>query len=770
MAEASEIPSEPLAGEAEHPGGLAPNEFGPDTRGEFYVLKDGDLFAVFASNGDMNGPQGIAGEAQSKDGLFLRDTRMLSRLVLTLNQTQPIPMEAEVDDDAVVFRCDAANTRLIDSDGHIFESYQIHISRERFLGISFVHEAVELTNFGLHNAALDVVFDCYADYRDIFEVRGAERHIRGRHLAPRSTDNGVIFSYLTFDEIVLSTEIVFDTPVVVRGSRVHLKLEIPAGKSASIRFAVRVSQQRPESRKGRSGHGASGGDFDQMVPDRAKALATVRNRVRARIERTRRITTDRPEFDAWLLRSSSDLAMLTAELPTGPYPHAGTPWFSVPFGRDGIVTALQGLWLDPGLAAGVLDFLAANQATETSEIRDAEPGKIMHETRDGEMARAGEVPFKLYYGGADQTLLFVMLAGAYYRRTADLEHIRRLEPSIRAALAWARDYGDKDGDGLIEYSRASETGLRNQGWKDSEDAIFHADGTLCDGPIALIEIQAYHVAALRDGAELLAALGSADEAAHMRLDAENLSAKIDEKFWDDDLKSFCIGLDGNKERIRVVSSNAGHMLFAGAVADDRARQLAETLRAPALLTGWGLRTIAAGAARYNPMGYHTGSIWPHDNSLIAAGLARYGYTRDASRITTTLFDSACEFDHHRLPELWCGFDRREHGRPVAYPSACAPQAWAAGAPFLCLASCLGLTVDALNSTVHVRKPVLPGAVSQLTVTDLRIGDHGVDLRFIEEDDGTTVLEVLHVPGGDQRIDRWRSGGDMTGRSPHGLPG
>lgn len=747
MSKVSDIPSEPLAEEAIHPGGLAPNDFGPDTRGEFYVLKDGDLFAVFASNGDMNGPQGIAGEAQSKDGLFLRDTRMLSRLVLTLNQTQPIPMEAEVDDDAVVFRCDTANMRLIDSEGHIFDPYQIHVSRERFLGINFLHEAVELTNYGLQNAVLDVVFDCYADYRDIFEVRGAERHVRGRHLAPRSTDNGVIFSYLTFDNIILSTEIVFDVPVVVRGSRVHINLEIPAGKSASIHLAVRVWQEHPDSSKGEHPGGRSGGDFNQAVPDRTLALSTVRNRVRARIDRTQRITTDRPEFDAWLLRSSSDLAMLTADLPTGPYPYAGTPWFSVPFGRDGIIAAMQCLWLDPRLAAGVLDFLATKQATGTSEIRDAEPGKIMHETRAGEMARTGEVPFELYYGGADQTLLFVMLAGAYYRRTGDLEHIRRLEPSIRAALAWARDYGDKDGDHLIEYSRASETGLRNQGWKDSEDAIFHADGTLCDGPIALIEIQAYHVAALRDGAELLTALGSADEAARMRLHAENLSAKIDEKFWDDDLKSFCIGLDGNKERIRVVSSNAGHVLFAGAAADERTRQLAETLRTPALLTGWGLRTIAAGAARYNPMGYHTGSIWPHDNSLIAAGLARYGYTRDASRITTALFNAACEFDHHRLPELWCGFDRREHGRPVAYPSACAPQAWAAGAPFLCLVSSLGLTVDAVDRTVHVRRPDLPVAVSQLTIADLRIGDHGVDLRFVRRDDGTTVLEVLNVPEG-----------------------
>ena len=750
LAEAKEIPFEPLAEEIPHPGGLAPNEFGPDTRGEFHVLKDGDLFAVFASNGDMNGPEGIAGEAQSKDGLFLRDTRMLSRLVLTLNQTQPIPMEAEVDDDAVLFRCDTANTRLIDSGGRVFESYQIHVSRERFLGVNYLHEVVELSNYSLQDAALDLVFDCYADYRDIFEVRGAERHVRGRHLAPRSTDNGVRFSYRTFDDIILSTEIAFDVPVVVRGSRIHLGLDIQAGQTAQVRFAVRVWQERDSRNdQGEAGHpdGSSADNFDQRVPDRAEALAAVRGRVGARVGRTRQITTDRPEFDAWLLRSSSDLAMLTAELPTGPYPHAGTPWFSVPFGRDGIIAAMQSLWLDPGLAAGVLEFLAKTQATETSEFRDAEPGKILHETRGGEMARAGEVPFELYYGGAGQTLLFVMLAGAYYRRTADLERIRRLEPSIRAALAWAREYGDKDGDGLIEYFRASDTGLKNQGWKDSEDAIFHADGKLCEGPIALVEIQAYQVAALRDGSELLAGLGHADEAAEMRLSAKSLAEKIDKEFWDDDLKSFCIGLDGNKDRIRVVSSNAGHMLFAGAVSEDRASQLAETLRAPSLLTGWGLRTIAAGAARYNPMGYHNGSIWPHDNSLIAAGLSRYGHTEDASRITTTLFDAACEFQHHRLPELWCGFDRREHGRPVAYPSACAPQAWAAGASFLCLASCLGLTVDAVNRIVHVRKPALPAAVSQLTISDLQIGGRGVDLRFVKQERGNTVLEVLHVPEG-----------------------
>src|SRR6056297_1466465 len=376
-----------------------------------------------------------------------------------------------------------------------------------------------------------------------------------------------------------------------------------------------------------------------------------------RIERLSGIATSRPAFDAWLARSAGDLAILISDLPTGPYPYAGIPWFSVPFGRDGLITALQTLWLDPALAAGVLDFLAATQATGQDAFRDSEPGKILHEHRNGELARTGAVPFHHYYGGIDQTLLFVVLAQAYWRRTADIERLRRLAPATRAALDWAQIHGDRDGDGFIEYRRSAETGLRNQGWKDSDDAVFHADGRLCTGPVALVEVQGYHVAALRAAAEIFEALGEGDAAPGLRRRADTLIARIDEAYWDDALGTYCLALDAEGRAVRVSTSNAGHLPFCGAALPERLGRLFDTLASPQLRSGWGIRTLATSAARYNPMGYHNGSVWPHDNSLVAAGAARAGNPALARQITTELFEASCHFPEHRLPELWCGLPR-----------------------------------------------------------------------------------------------------------------
>ncbi|TCD14473.1 amylo-alpha-1,6-glucosidase [Oricola cellulosilytica] len=737
--ESFDNPQDDLAEQA-----FAPNEFGPDTRGEFEVLKDGDLFAVFATNGDMNGPLGGRAELYSKDGLFFRDTRVLSRFVLSINDTSLVPMAVSGDDDGVLLRCDLANARLIDTRGREIKPYEIHISRERFLSDA-MYERVEIANYGTVEADLDVVLDCYSDFRDIFEIRGTRRRIFGTNLPPERHENGVVFSYETTDGHCLTTDISFDRPVKMMGSRAHFDVRLPPGGSAALQCIVRACEEREASEQHDdvACHGSC--DLDRPPRERATALAGARARFADRATRMREISSDRPEFDAWLWRSASDLTMLTAELPTGPYPHAGVPWFSVPFGRDGLIAALQTLWIDSTLAAGVLAFLAESQAKEMSVFRDSEPGKILHETRGGAMARTGEVPFERYYGGIDQTLLFVVLAGAYYRRTADIELIRRLAPAIDAALEWAHNYGDRDGDGFVEYERASESGLRNQGWKDSEDSIFHADGTLGEGAIALIEVQAYLYAALRAGADIAEALKNPKRGTALRARADDLRERIDSAFWDDELCSYCIGLDGKKKPIRVNTSNAGHVLFAGAALPHRNKVLAQTLLKPDIFTGWGVRTVAAGAARFNPMGYHNGSIWPHDNSLIAAGLARNGFHNEACRVSEALFHAAREFPEYRLPELWCGFDRSSYGQPVAYPSACSPQAWAAGAAFLCLEACLGLTLDALTMTVTVRNPVLPPGVDELTLTDIHLRGHPVTLKFCRTGEMSAGVEVLEAP-------------------------
>ncbi|HKA01067.1 MAG TPA: amylo-alpha-1,6-glucosidase, partial [Candidatus Solibacter sp.] len=457
------------------------------------------------------------------------------------------------------------------------------------------------------------------------------------------------------------------------------------------------------------------------------------------------IRTSDAQMDAWIDRASADVQMLTTELPTGPYPYAGLPWFNTPFGRDGIITALECLWMRPGLARGVLAYLAATQATESIAHQDAEPGKILHETRSGEMAALGEMPFGRYYGSVDATPLFVLLAGAYYERTADREFVRTLWPHIEAALAWIDGFGDRDGDGFVEYHRKASSGLLHQGWKDSDDAVFHADGSPAEGPVALCEVQAYVFAARRAAASLASALGYADRAAELTQQAEALRKNFEAAFWCDDLSTYVIALDGEKRPCRVRTSNAGHCLFGGIVTPERAMRVAQTLLSPESFSGWGIRTVAASEARYNPMGYHNGSVWPHDAGIIALGLARYGFEDKALRMLTGLFEASMHFDMQRMPELFCGFERQPNEGPVLYPVACSPQAWSAASVFLLIQACLGLEINALESQISFTRPQLPPFLGELRIHNLQVAGATVNLLVARQERDVSV-DVLHREG------------------------
>jgi glycogen debranching enzyme len=396
--------------------------------------------------------------------------------------------------------------------------------------------------------------------------------------------------------------------------------------------------------------------------------------------------------------------MMTTMLPTGPYPYAGVPWFNTPFGRDGLITALECLWLQPELARGVLAYLASTQATEVIPEQDAEPGKILHETRNGEMAALGEMPFARYYGSVDATPLFVHLAVEYYKRTGDRKFVECIWPNVEAALHWMHRYGDRDGDGFLEYSCECHDGLVHQGWKDSDDAIFHADGSLARGPIAVCEVQGYAYAAWRAGAALAADFGRVEQAKDFAKRAETLRVRFDNAFWWDEAGTYALALDGDKRPCQVRASNAGQCLFSGIAFPERAIGLAQTLLARESFSGWGVRTLATSGPRYNPMGYHNGGVWPHDNALIACGLAQYGMAEEASRIFTGLFDTAMYLDLHRVPELFCGFPRDPGEGPVLYPVACAPQAWSAASIFLLFQASLGLTIDGCASKISFVRP------------------------------------------------------------------
>jgi glycogen debranching enzyme len=428
-----------------------------------------------------------------------------------------------------------------------------------------------------------------------------------------------------------------------------------------------------------------------------------------------------------------------ADTPYGKYPYAGVPWYNTAFGRDGIITALQTLWLAPQLSRDVLKFLSAYQATDMDHASDAEPGKIFHEIRGGEMSALGEVPFKKYYGTIDSTPLYLVLAGEYYERTADFDTIKSIWPNILAAIDWINNYGDQDGDGFVEYNHKAEKGLTNQAWKDSFDAVFYDNGILADPPLALCEVQGYVYAAKVQAAKLMELFGNKDRAAQLAEEANTLKVAFNKQFWDEELSCYVLALDGQKRPCRVKSSNAGQVLFTGIAYPEMAAELVNTLMQPDMFNGWGIRTISVNELRYNPMSYHNGSVWPHDVSLIAAGFAKYGYHDEVAKLATGLFDASLFLHLQRLPELFCGFERRKGEAPTSYPVACSPQAWSVATVFMILQSLLQIKIVPAKKEISFHNPFLPSYLQVIKISGLVVDGFVAELEIENHNNLVNVL-------------------------------
>jgi glycogen debranching enzyme len=702
--------------------------------GSAQVLKHLDLFLVSDAFGDVHpDSRGM--------GLYDCDTRILSCSVLRVAGHRPVVLHSDpggswrgvVTATNPEFRKDPGDK--MGGGGERIGRQTISIGRERTIAEAY-RERLDIQNHGPIPFDLDVELELDADYADIFEVRGYARPGRGQLLPTEVTANGLRFGYRGLDGVTVHTDVTFDPPPDLRpaaddrvGSVVaRWNGPLRPGERRIVAWTIQATREPDESL-----HGLHP---DALDPGHAHA---------AWLESCADIETDNELINQVIRRSVSDLRLLESTDPLGePFIAAGVPWFSALFGRDSLITSLQSLPFLPRLAVETLEILASRQATAEDPWRDAEPGKMLHELRSGEMSRTGELPFSPYYGSVDATPLWLILLGETFDWTGDDGLVDRLWPNALAALDWIDGWGDRDGDGFVEYERRAETGLRNQGWKDSSDAIRWLDGTLAETPIALAEVQGYVFAAKRRVARLAARRGEAELAARLDADALALRARFAERFRLPD-GSIAMALDRAKRPLDSVASNAGHCLWTGIVQPEDAPAVAAALGSKSMDSGWGLRTFAADQPGYNPIGYHTGTVWPHDTALAAAGLRGYGFDATAGSLSSGLLSAAQHFPAFRLPELFCGFDRAATGAPIAYPVACSPQAWAAGATLMILGTILGLHADASANRLTLDRPNLPPEVTKIVVRGLRVGEASCDV-LLHRWRGLTSAEVLRKDG------------------------
>lgn len=690
------------------------------------VLKHGNNFAVFDRYGDIHAL------GHSEQGIYHEDTRFLSQLDLRLaDGRRPVLLNSTLKQDNSLLTVDLTIPEIIEDNKVVVRIDTVHVFRAKLIYDNTCYEHLRLCNYGSTavNIPFTLAFD--ADFADIFEVRGKKRNARGQCLPVKVQGQTITLGYTGLDNVTRCTQIQLENAnATISDNNAHFEIALAPGEDKDIYFNIQCDANQDA---------APTTHYLDALQKLSKELKSARKKYCA-------IHTSNEQFNDWLNRSQVDLNLLISDTPHGPYPFAGVPWFSTPFGRDGLITALHSLWVNPGISRGVLAYLAANQATEVDPLSESEPGKILHETRGGEMSTLNEVPFAQYYGTIDATPLFIVLAGAYYQHTGDRDFIESIWQNIEAALDWIDNYGDKDGDGFIEYASQNEKGLSQQGWKDSDDSVFHANGSAAVGAIALCEVQAYVFDAWCCAAKLYRMLGQNNKASKLEEKASDLKKHFNQAFWCEELGTYALALDGDKRPCWVRSSNAGHTLFSGIATRRHARRTVETLMNETSYSGWGVRTIATADKRYNPMSYHNGAVWPHDNAMIALGFARYGYREEAAKILTGLFKASLFLDLQRMPELFCGFLKRKGEGPTLYPLACAPQAWSSTVVFALLQACLGIKIsNTPQPQIIFSNPYMPPWLNSLEIKNLTVGNSSADI-LIQRYDNDVGVNVLRREG------------------------
>jgi glycogen debranching enzyme len=670
------------------------------------VLKHGDSFFVADLRGDFPDLLG------SEFGFYVEGTRFLRRLELRVHGQAPLVLNSAVSEDSLQVAVDLTNPDVAETAGIDLRGRTIRLARRLLLYGGQLYQTLSVESFADHAHELSLCWHYSADFADVFEVRGFRREMRGTALPPERDRGSVRLSYLGRDGVVRTTHLLFNpAPETLDAAAAWYRILVAPGGRVELSLTVSA---------------ITGAGAIPAALGLGEAMAR-RRTVHARLaDRASQIRTDHEYMNQWLDRARGDLHMLLTDTPKGLIAYAGIPWYVAPFGRDSLITALQVLPFEPEIAAGTLRFLAEHQASRDDAFTDQEPGKILHEFRKGELAACREIPFLPYYGSVDATPLFVILLAEYLRWTGDLGLVRELWPSVERALGWMLGPG-RGRDGYLRYRCRSPRGLANQGWKDSHDAVMHADGSLARPPIALVEAQGYQYGALLGAAELAEAVGHPERAAPLREEARRLRERFGHDFWMEEDAFFALALDGEGQPCRVITSNPGHCLWAGIASDHHAAEVAKRLMADDLYSGWGLRTLSTRERRYNPMSYHNGSVWPHDTGLAAMGLRRYGFLDAFLTLATALFDAVLHCERLRMPELFCGFARLPGYGPTRYPVACSPQAWAAGVVFHLVQGMLGFIADALANRLTLVQPVLPPWLKWVEIHGLRVGASSIDL-------------------------------------------